>query len=51
MNSEDAKKFAEECFNDGICPACLNAGECNDHHLDMFGDCTNCGARRIPIEF
>lgn len=41
--------FKRKCADLGLCPACLNAGESNDHSLDMFGDCTNCGHHETCI--
>lgn len=35
--------FVAGCQKRGLCPRCLNAGESNDHDIDLFGKCRNCG--------
>lgn len=43
MKYKDSDLFADECANLGLCPACLNNGDANDHDLDLLGDCQSCG--------
>ena len=36
-------EFAKGCAERGLCPRCINIGEDNDHDIDLFGVCLNCG--------
>jgi len=40
---EQTIEFAKGCAERGLCPRCLNIGEDNDHDIDLFGVCLNCG--------